>query len=158
MVRISLAQIAAADKTNEIGTVLDLLGKLVVEGHVFTTDALLTQRELAGEILDRDGGFVFIVKRNQPQLYNDIEILFEPPRPRLKGESWATAETPDAGHGRIERRRLQASTKLNEYVDWPGVEQVFARAPSYRQENGQGHYPDCLRYHQSQKRKLMPSN
>lgn len=122
---ITLAQIAVADKTNEIGTVLDLLGKLVVEGHVFTTDALLTQRELAGEILNREGDFVFIVKRNQPQLYNDIEILFEPPRPRLKGESWATAETLDAGHGRIERRRLQASTMLNEYVDWPGVEQVF---------------------------------
>jgi predicted transposase YbfD/YdcC len=122
---ITLAQIAVADKTNEIGVMLDLLSKLVVEGHVFTTDALLTQRELAREILDRGGDFVFIVKRNQPQLYEDIEFLFEPPLPLLKGESWPTAETTDFGHGRIERRRLQTSTMLNEYVNWPGVEQVF---------------------------------
>jgi predicted transposase YbfD/YdcC len=122
---ITLAQIAVGDKTNEIGAMLDLLSKLVVEGHVFTTDALLTQRELAREILDRDGDFVFIVKRNQPQLYEDIEFLFEPPLPLLKGESWPTAETVDAAHGRIERRRLQTSTMLNEYVNWPGVEQVF---------------------------------
>ena len=122
---ITLAQIAVADKTNEIGAMLDLLSKLVVEGHVFTTDALLTQRELAREILDRGGDFVFIVKRNQPQLYEDIEFLFKPPLPLLKGESWPTAETVDSGHGRIERRRLQTSTMLNEYVNWPGVEQVF---------------------------------
>jgi len=122
---ITLAQIAVADKTNEIGVMLDLLSELVVEGHVFTTDALLTQRELAREILDRGGDYVFIVKRNQPQVYEDIEFLFEPPLPVLKGESWSTAETFDAGHGRIERRSLQTSTMLNEYVNWPGVEQVF---------------------------------
>lgn len=122
---ITLAQIAVADKTNEIGAMLDLLSKLVVEGHVFTTDALLTQRDLAREILDRGGDFVFIVKRNQPQLYEDIEFLFEPPLPLLKGESWPTAESTDIGHGRIEQRRLQASTMLNEYVNWPGVKQVF---------------------------------
>lgn len=122
---ITLGQIAVADKTNEIGAMLDLLSELVVEGHVFTTDALLTQRELAHEILNRGGDYVFIVKRNQPQLYEDIEFLFEPPLPLLKGESWPTAETFDAGHGRIERRRLQTSTMLNEYVNWPGVEQVF---------------------------------
>jgi predicted transposase YbfD/YdcC len=122
---ITLAQIAVADKTNEIGAMLDLLSELVVEGHVFTTDALLTQRGLAREILNRGGDFVFIVKRNQPQLYEDIEFLFQPPLPLLKGESWPIAETVDFGHGRIERRRLQTSTLLNEYVNWPGVEQVF---------------------------------
>jgi predicted transposase YbfD/YdcC len=122
---ITLTQIAVADKTNEIGAMLDLFTKLAVEGHVFTTDALLTQTELAREILGRDGDFVFIVKRNQPQLYEDLEFLFEPPLPLLKGESWPTAETIDAGHGRIERRRLQSSTMLNEYVNWPGVKQVF---------------------------------
>jgi len=114
---ITLAQIAVADKTNEIGAMLDLLSQPVVEGHVFTTDALLTQRDLPREILDREGDFVFIVKRNQPQLYEDIEFLFEPPLPLLRGESWPTAETVDIGHGRIERRRLQISTMLNEYVN-----------------------------------------
>jgi predicted transposase YbfD/YdcC len=122
---VTLAQIAVGDKTNEISVVLDLLGELVVKGHVFTTDALLTQQALAREILDRDGDYVFVVKQNQPQLYEDIEYLFQPPLPLLKGETWPVAETVDAAHGRIERRRLQASTMLNEYVEWPGVQQVF---------------------------------
>ena len=30
----------------------------------------------------------------------------------------------DKGHGRQERRTLQATTALNEYLDWPGVAQV----------------------------------
>jgi hypothetical protein len=122
---VTLTQIAVADKSNGIGSMLDLLSRLVVEGHVFTSDALLTQRGLAREILRRDGDFVFLMKRNQPQLYEDITFLFEPPLPLLRGESWPTAETVDAAHGRIERRRLQSSTMLNDYVNWPGAEQVF---------------------------------
>jgi predicted transposase YbfD/YdcC len=31
----------------------------------------------------------------------------------------------EKGHGRIEVRRLEATTSLNEYLDWPGVGQVF---------------------------------
>ncbi len=35
-----------------------------------------------------------------------------------------TVTTLDKGHGRRERRRLKATTALNEYLDWPGVAQV----------------------------------
>jgi hypothetical protein len=35
-----------------------------------------------------------------------------------------TATTVDKGHGRRERRLLQATTALNDYLDWPGVAQV----------------------------------
>lgn len=34
-------------------------------------------------------------------------------------------ETVDKTHGRIEIRRIQISTALNGYVDFPGVQQVF---------------------------------
>jgi len=34
------------------------------------------------------------------------------------------AETVEKGHGRRERRRLQASTRLSAHSDWPGLEQV----------------------------------
>mgnify|MGYP006288237713 FL=1 len=122
---ITLAQVAVADKTNEIGVVLDLLSHLVVEGHVFTADALLTQRKVAQEIVDRHGDYVFIVKRNQPQLHDDIDLLFASPHILPADESWPNAETVDAAHGRIERRQIQTSTALNDYVDWPGVQQVF---------------------------------
>jgi hypothetical protein len=103
---LTLAQVAVQDKTNEIGVVRDLLSKLVVEGHVFTADALLTQRELATDILARGGDYVFVVKRNQPQLHADIALLFASPPPRPRGETWPAAERGTAAHGRIERRWL----------------------------------------------------
>lgn len=31
----------------------------------------------------------------------------------------------DKAHGRIEARRLEATTSLHEYLEWPGVGQVF---------------------------------
>ena len=34
------------------------------------------------------------------------------------------AETSNKGHGRRERRRLEASTRLAEHLDWPGAAQV----------------------------------
>lgn len=36
----------------------------------------------------------------------------------------SVAETSNKGHGRRERRRLEASTRLAEHLDWPGVAQV----------------------------------
>lgn len=36
----------------------------------------------------------------------------------------SVAEKSNKGHGRRERRRLEASTRLAEHLDWPGVAQV----------------------------------
>ena len=36
-----------------------------------------------------------------------------------------SAATLDKGHGRIEKRTLTASAGLNDYLDWPYVQQVF---------------------------------
>lgn len=36
----------------------------------------------------------------------------------------SVAETNNKGHGRLERRRLEASTRLAEHLKWPGVAQV----------------------------------
>jgi predicted transposase YbfD/YdcC len=122
---IVLAQVAVADKTNEIPTAIELLSHLVIAGHVFTMDALLTQREIATTILAGKGDYVFVVKNNQPHLRADLELLFTSPPPLTRYESWPTAQTTALGHGRIETRRLQTTTALNDYLDWPGVQQVF---------------------------------
>jgi len=122
---ITLGQLAVADKTNEIGAVADLLSMIVVQGCVVTTDALLTQVKLAQQILDQAGDFVFIVKGNQPTLYADIRLLFESPPPIPRGQPWPEAHTVDKGHGRIEIRKLQTTSALNDYLTWPGVQQVF---------------------------------
>jgi predicted transposase YbfD/YdcC len=43
----------------------------------------------------------------------------------LRAASFDSSTALDKGHGRIERRVIETSTWLNDYLDWPGVKQVF---------------------------------
>jgi len=63
-----VGQVAVDCKTNEITLVVDLLDLLMVEGRLLTMDALLTQRKIAQEIIDRRGDYLMVAKDNQPQL------------------------------------------------------------------------------------------
>ena len=72
------------------------------------------------------------------------------PLPLLDRRAVRTVET---GHGRRDdTRALVASTDLNDYLDWPGVAQVFRLERTWRekgQPKGEVHYgltslpPDC---------------
>jgi hypothetical protein len=73
---LSLYQVAVDDKTNEIPLVEKLLQGLVVEGRVFTMDALLTQQTIAERIVAEGGDYLMAVKGNQERLYADIELEF----------------------------------------------------------------------------------
>jgi predicted transposase YbfD/YdcC len=122
-----LAQQAVDQKTNEIKAVPHLLAGRDLRGSVSTMDALLTQTEIAQQILRQHGHYLMVVKRNQPNLYQAIADLFDyPPPPAQPNEYLATTDT-DLGHGRLEIRRLESSTALNQYLDWPGVAQVLRR-------------------------------
>jgi len=121
---LTLGQLAVADKTNEIGPTPDLLAGLIIEGRIFTMDALLTRREIAQTIVDHKGDYVMIVKDNQPTLRADIELLFADPEAAPSFVEDCSVTT-DKGHGRLEVRTLQTSSALNDYLDWPGLQQVF---------------------------------
>jgi hypothetical protein len=52
---LTVGQEAVDDKTNEIGAVEALLDALVIEGRIFTMDALLTQKKIAQAIVEKKG-------------------------------------------------------------------------------------------------------
>jgi predicted transposase YbfD/YdcC len=118
-----LTQVGIDDHTNEIGAMEEFLSHLVVEGRVFTMDALLTQRNIAQSIIDEGGDYVMVVKDNQPKLHADLQLLFADP----DAEPFFQEQVVmiDKGHGRIERRAIRTSLELNDCLDWPGVQQVF---------------------------------
>jgi len=120
---LTLGQQAVDDKTNEIPVVQELLKNLILEGRVFTMDALLTQREVAQTIIGGGGDYIMIAKDNQHRLKQEIQDVFQ--EPELLADTMRTTETANLGHGRIENRRLTASTALLGYSDWPGLQQVF---------------------------------
>ncbi|MHB8574905.1 MAG: ISAs1 family transposase [Dehalococcoidia bacterium] len=78
---LTLGQAGVDDKTNEIGAVTALLRGLVLEGRVFTMDALLTQRALAHTLVDAGAHDVMLAKGNQPHLEADIAAEFRTPPP-----------------------------------------------------------------------------
>jgi len=114
---------AVADKTTEIPVLEDVLRALVVAGRVITVDALLTQRASAEGIVHGGGNSVRQVKGNHPQLQHDMQLVF--PEAHASAETVTTAEMVDSGHGRLEQRRLTASSALGGDSDWPGLAHVF---------------------------------
>lgn len=79
---LTVAQVGVDDKTNEIPVVARVLAGLVLQGRVFTLDALLTQRRLAAQIVAGGGDYVMLAKGNQPTLEADIATVFSSPPPR----------------------------------------------------------------------------
>ena len=99
-------------RTNEIGTIVPLLQTVPdLEGRTITVDALLTQRALASYA-------------NQPNLLDDIRLTLDQEIARRAPDF--TDESPKPEHGRRERRSIWVSSVLNDYLDFPGVAQVFA--------------------------------
>ena len=99
-----LAQASVDGKTNEITTFAPLLEPLDLTGCVITADALHTQREHAKFlVIDKKAHYILVVKKNQPSLYAQVKNL--PWRAIPAGD-----RQRDRGHGREERRTLQAAT------------------------------------------------
>jgi predicted transposase YbfD/YdcC len=127
--QLVLAQAAVDTKENEIVAAPRVLEQVSVAGKVITGDALHTQRAISAMIVERGGNYIWPVKTNQPRLYEDIERLFAPDNPK-PGFGKITTDFQAAikvnyGHGRLEKRTIQTSSMLNDYIDWPGVGQVY---------------------------------
>jgi predicted transposase YbfD/YdcC len=126
---IVLLQVAAGQKQNEIGVAPTLVQALDLRGKIVAADALHTQRALSVQILAAGGAYLWRVKENQPLLRAEIAELFTADPRTVEGgrvrHDLRTARQITKGHGRREIRQLTASTELQGYSDWPGLEQVF---------------------------------
>jgi predicted transposase YbfD/YdcC len=120
---LSVAQQSVDDKTNEITAMTEMLKGLLIENRVITMDALLTQRAIAEQIVNKGGDYLMVVKDNQAELLKWISALFD--QTIWLREAVCSAETKDAAHGRIEMRKLSTSSALNDHDLWPGLEQVL---------------------------------
>lgn len=125
-------QTALADGQSELAAARELLAGQDLTGQVITMDAAFTDAGLVQQIQATGGAYLAVVKGNQPDLFWAIETEFRGGRRLIaeRAEEYRVGETTDVGHGRIERRRLETSTRLNAYLaewDWPGVGQVLRR-------------------------------
>jgi predicted transposase YbfD/YdcC len=132
--------VAGADKAEaELTVVPRLLARITWPGRVLTGDALFCQRTVCEQVRQAGGDYLLLVKENQGTLHADLRLLFDPPTTVLPATltDRRMARTLENGHGRArERRELVASTDLDGYVDWPGLQQVFRLERTWR-EHGQ---------------------
>lgn len=124
-----LAQAAVDRKENEIPAAARVLEQVSVAGKIITADALHTQRAISATIVEAKGAYIFPVKENQPRLYEDIQRLFAPDQPKPGfgkiTTDFQTATKTNSSHGRFEKRTIETSALLNDYLDWPGIGQVY---------------------------------
>ena len=144
-----LAQIETQAGIDEPKAAKTLLHDFSLVDTVTTMDALYTERPLARQIVAAGGHYLMVVKRNQRTLYEEIDLAFSvlPPTSSWEREFWHYDQTltHESGHGRTEIRRLERTTALNDYLDWPGVGQVLRR--TYRRiERSTGRISEEVHY------------
>jgi len=125
-----LMQAQVDQKENEIVVAPEILKQVNLEGVIVMADAMHTQRETSQQVLQAGGQFVWMVKGNQARTLWAIQKLFVHEACNRKqgaplSKTIGLAETVNKGHGRREKRTIWTSTELNDYLDWPGVAQVF---------------------------------
>ena len=109
------------DKSNEITAVQPLLGDLNLAGVVVTADALHTQRAFADWLVtDKQAHYLFIVKANQPTLYETVQVALAGPDTAFAKRM---ATQTNRGHGRTETRTIRTASA--EGIDFPHAAQIF---------------------------------
>jgi predicted transposase YbfD/YdcC len=126
---VVLQQVAVGVKENEISAAPQLLETIDLKQKVVCGDAMQTQRQLSMTILAGGGDYIWFLKDNQPTLQADVEQFFKPAQ---RGSGWSYPQLPQTiaqstnkGHGRLEKRTLTLMVDDEQFLDWPGLRQVF---------------------------------
>jgi predicted transposase YbfD/YdcC len=126
--KISLGQVAVAEKSNEITAIPKLLELLEISGSIVTIDAMGCQTEIAEKIVEKEADYVLAVKGNQPTLHAGIMGFFldhmEDDFARVKV---SRHETKEKGHGREERRTYYVCDVPEDLPDrrrWKGLKRI----------------------------------
>ena len=137
-----LDQVEVDHKSNEITAVPVLLARSPAKNVVITMDALLTQRAIAQQIQATDSHYLMVAKDNQPRLLTSIAAHFLDAPSTLAIQSHHTLEK---GHGRIERRVIEATAAPQAWISWPGAKQVLRRTCT-RRDVKSGKTTVCVSY------------
>jgi hypothetical protein len=121
---VACLQVAVPNKANELVVAPTLLAALNLQGVLISGDAMFAQRNLSTQIVEAGGDYCWIVKENQPSLYDDLRLLFGPQPDDLPGTSllpddFVSVRSVDLGHGRVDERVLTSSSMLAGYQGWP---------------------------------------
>jgi predicted transposase YbfD/YdcC len=126
-----MGQIKVDNKSNEITAIPKLLEILDISGCLITIDAIGTQTSIAEKIIDQGGDYLLAVKKNQGQLFDDMEWLFSVDQQEaFINEGYTHIRKEESGHGRQEIRECWAISNidylayLRGYQNWKGLQSL----------------------------------
>lgn len=116
--RLVLGQVKVDEKSNEITAIPELLKVLSLQGCIVTIDAMGCQKEIVKLISEREADYIITLKKNQGNLYKDVEQLFkEAIRTGFEGFEYSTYKTQEHAHGREEIRHYLMLTNIQSRLD-----------------------------------------
>lgn len=126
--KISLGQVAVAEKSNEITAIPELLALLELQGALVTIDAMGCQTEIAEKIVENGADYVLAVKGNQPSLHAGImEFFLDQMEDDFARVQLSRHETKEKGHGREEHRTYYVCDVPEDLPDrsrWKGLKRI----------------------------------
>jgi predicted transposase YbfD/YdcC len=134
-----LGQRATDAKSNEITAIPELLKLLDIRGAIVSIDAMGCQKKIAADIIDGGADYLLQLKGNQGGLHDETALLFDQClTDDSQGVAYATAQTVNGGHGRIEQRRIWVTPEVGWFAErgqWKNL-RTLARVQARRTING----------------------
>ena len=119
-----LGQERVDDKSNEITAIPELLDNINIKGHIITTDAMGTQKEIVRKIRRKKADYVLALKGNQGTLFDDVKLYFDD---KDFLERCAYHKTVEKARGGIELREYWQTDDiawLPQKKEWAGLKSV----------------------------------
>ena len=140
---LDLSQEITQEKSNEITAVPKLLDAIDCKGAIITVDALNCQTKIAEKVIRKGANYIFSLKKNQRELYEQVVGRFD------RQDPVAVEENIDIGHGRIEKRTCSVINDLR-FIDnasqWKGL-QTIVRIDAQRIHKATGELQQETRYY-----------
>ena len=118
---VALGQVVTDAKSNEITAIPALLDLLDIRGAVVSIDAMGCQKSIATTIVEGGADYLLALKDNHPTAHQEVAAYFADAVGTTTVHSHTTT---DAGHGRVEVRRVHVTTDTAWFEDraaWKGL-------------------------------------
>jgi predicted transposase YbfD/YdcC len=112
------------DKSNEITAIPKLLDAINIKGHIITTDAMGTQREIVKKIRQKKADYVLALKGNQGALFDDVKLYFEDQDLLSKCAYHKTVEKARSATEKREYWQTDDIEWLAQRKDWAGLNSI----------------------------------
>ena len=124
---VSIIQDYIKEKDNEIPMGPKLLEQLNLKNCIVTSDALNTQKETVKSIIKKNGDYVFALKANQKNFYNQIKEYFLDNTFLKQIEQENYFEETEKSHSKIINRKYYLTNDIkwiNGYANWKGLKSI----------------------------------